>query len=304
MIASVAGAWTRPRPPPRNNIATTMMEYGVSTAAVVAAIANPPAIDTSPPVTTALVPMRSASLAASGAVDAVNTANGTVRTPASSGAIAAHELEVLRDDEHEAEEGEEGERHRHAAGGEAQVGEHRDVEHRVVDAALPPHEPGEQGAASPKATMLVVDSPAVHRALDDGPHEHGDAGDRGQRSDGIEAGDRGVARRRHDLAMATNATAMTGTLIISTEPHQKCSSSQPPVTGPRATATPAVAAQMAMAIARSLGAGKTLTRMASVAGNISAAPTPIAARQAMSSPALSENAANRRTRRTAPARSA
>ena len=55
MIASVAGAWTRPRPPPRNNIDTTMMEYGVSTAAVVAAIANPPAIDTSPPVTTALV---------------------------------------------------------------------------------------------------------------------------------------------------------------------------------------------------------------------------------------------------------
>ena len=49
-----------------------------------AATANPPAIEVSPAVTTALVPMRSASLAATGAVDAVNTANGTVRTPASS----------------------------------------------------------------------------------------------------------------------------------------------------------------------------------------------------------------------------
>ena len=93
-------------------------------------------------------------------------------------------------------------------------------------------------------------------------------------------------------AMATSATAITGTLIMSTDPHQKCSSSQPPVTGPSATATPDVAAQMAMAIARSLGARKTLTRMARVAGNISAAPTPISARQMMSSPALPENAAN------------
>ena len=92
-------------------------------------------------------------------------------------------------------------------------------------------------------------------------------------------------------AMATRATAMTGTLIIRTEPHQKCSSSQPPVTGPRATAAPAVAAHTAIAAARSRGAVKTLTRMASVAGNISAAPTPIAARQPISSPGLSDHAA-------------
>ena len=42
------------------------------------------AIDTSPAVTTRLVPKRSASLADVGAVNAMNTAKGTVRTPASS----------------------------------------------------------------------------------------------------------------------------------------------------------------------------------------------------------------------------
>ena len=44
---------------------------------------NPVDIDTSPPVTTAVVPIRSASLADSGAVEAVNTAKGSVRNPAS-----------------------------------------------------------------------------------------------------------------------------------------------------------------------------------------------------------------------------
>src|SRR5688572_2773746 len=83
MIASVAGAWTSPSPPPRNSMAPTRTQYDVATP-VTAEMAKPTAIDTSPAVTTALVPMRSASLADSGAVEAVNTANGTVRTPASS----------------------------------------------------------------------------------------------------------------------------------------------------------------------------------------------------------------------------
>ncbi len=98
-----------------------------------------------------------------------------------------------------------------------------------------------------------------------------------------------------NTAMATIATATTGTLIISTEPHQKCSSSQPPVTGPRATAMPAVAAHTAMAAARSLATVKTLTRIASVAGNMSAAPTPISARHTMRAsgePDVAPNAEN------------
>ena len=77
-------------------------------------------------------------------------------------------------------------------------------------------------------------------------------------------------------------TRTIGTLTRSTEPHQKCSSSQPPVTGPRATLRPLVADQMPIALARSIGSGKTLTRIASVAGKISAAPMPIAPRAAIS----------------------
>ena len=63
-----------------------------------------------------------------------------------------------------------------------------------------------------------------------------------------------------------------------TEPHQKCSSSQPPVIGPAATATPLTALQMPIALARSPGSRNMLVMIASVAGKISAAPTPISAR--------------------------
>ena len=57
-------------------------------------------------------------------------------------------------------------------------------------------------------------------------------------------------------AINTMATSTTGTLTMNTDPHQKCSSSQPPVTGPSATLSPAVAAQIEMAAARSRGSGE------------------------------------------------
>ena len=56
-----------------------------------------------------------------------------------------------------------------------------------------------------------------------------------------------------------------------------------------ATATPAVAAQMAMAWARSFRSVNTLVMIDSVAGMISAPPTPMRARVAMSWSALVEN---------------
>ena len=83
-----------------------------------------------------------------------------------------------------------------------------------------------------------------------------------------------------------------GTLTRKTEPHQKCSSSQPPATGPSATAMPGSPAQTPMALARSLGSVKTLVRMASVAGKMRAAPTPMAARAAISASARSASAAS------------
>ena len=56
------------------------------------------------------------------------------------------------------------------------------------------------------------------------------------------------------------------------EPHQKWSSRKPPATGPSATPSPAVAAQMPIAVARSRASVKTLISSDSVAGMMNAAP--------------------------------
>ena len=74
-----------------------------------------------------------------------------------------------------------------------------------------------------------------------------------------------------------------------TEPHQKCSSSKPPTTGPIATARPTAPAQTPMARPRSRGS-KTLEMIASVAGMIAAAPRPISARAPISCPGVCEYA--------------
>ena len=84
MIASVAGAITRPRPEEMKPIETTRIQYGTSTGSE-PAIPNPTAIDSRPPVTTAFVPKRFTRRAEFGAAIAVNTAKGTVCTPADSG---------------------------------------------------------------------------------------------------------------------------------------------------------------------------------------------------------------------------
>ena len=96
-----------------------------------------------------------------------------------------------------------------------------------------------------------------------------------------------------------------GTLMKNTDPHQKFSSSQPPVIGPAATAMPLTALQMPIALARSPGSVNTLVRIASVAGKISAAPMPISARPTISAsadptdPANADVAPNRRARPSA-----
>ncbi len=82
---------------------------------------------------------------------------------------------------------------------------------------------------------------------------------------------------------STRAVATIGTLTKNTEPHQKCSSSQPLPTMPMAAPEPANPAQMAMARGRSSG-GKTAARIDSVPGISSAAPRPWVARMAMRAP--------------------
>ncbi len=75
------------------------------------------------------------------------------------------------------------------------------------------------------------------------------------------------------------------------EPHQKRSSSKPPATGPSATPSPAVAAQMPTAVARSRSSSNTLISSESVAGMMNAAPAPITARHAISTSTSPANAA-------------
>ena len=84
------------------------------------------------------------------------------------------------------------------------------------------------------------------------------------------------------LSPATIAIAVSGTLTMKIDPHQKWSSRKPPTTGPSATPSPAVAAQTPMAIVRSRVSVKTLIRSERVAGMMNAAPAPITALATMS----------------------
>ena len=85
-------------------------------------------------------------------------------------------------------------------------------------------------------------------------------------------------------AAATPAAAIaaTGAIAMKMLPHEKFCSSQPPTIGPIAMATPAIAPQRPIARARSRRSVNTLVRSESVAGNVIAAPRPIAALAAMS----------------------
>ena len=96
------------------------------------------------------------------------------------------------------------------------------------------------------------------------------------------------------LRPATIAIAISGTLTMKIEPHQKWSSRKPPTTGPSATPRPAVAAQMPIAIARSRVSVKTLISSESVAGMMNAAPAPMTARATMSPSTPPAYAAHRR----------
>ena len=91
-------------------------------------------------------------------------------------------------------------------------------------------------------------------------------------------------------AAPARAIATTGRFTRNMLFQLKCSSSQPPVTGPTAMPSPETAAQAAMAFGRSC-AGKMFVRMDSVVGMIPAAPRPIRAREAIRAFALSESAA-------------
>ena len=101
---------------------------------------------------------------------------------------------------------------------------------------------------------------------------------------------------------ATRVTMTIGTLTRKMDPYQKCSSSAPPTIGPKATAIPDVAPQMPRAFCRSDGSGKTLVRMARLAGKMKAAATPMSARVEINVPVVCDQAAaaEKRPKKTNP----
>ena len=129
--------------------------------------------------------------------------------------------------------------------------------------------PSTSGSVQPWAPSMIAHTRATRPTMDSTAPRKSTRGAAGSRDVGTKS------------CPPTRATTTTGTLTRKTEPHQKCSRSQPPVTGPMATAMPAVADQMAMAWARSRRSVNTLVMIESVAGMISAAPMPMIARVAM-----------------------
>src|SRR5215470_2984971 len=77
-------------------------------------------------------------------------------------------------------------------------------------------------------------------------------------------------------AIAATLTAVTGTLMRNTDPHQKWASSNPPTMGPMAMPMPTATAQIPMARDRSTGSN-TLEMIDSVCGITAAAARPITA---------------------------
>jgi len=98
----------------------------------------------------------------------------------------------------------------------------------------------------------------------------------------FESGTSGMAHSRPAAAI--------GTLIKNTDPHQKWASSTPPTIGPKAKPTPLVPAQKPIARCRSRASRNTSVMIDKVDGIISAAPTPMLARAAISTPTEPEKA--------------
>lgn len=86
-------------------------------------------------------------------------------------------------------------------------------------------------------------------------------------------------------------STMTGTLMRNTEPHQKCSSSHPPTSGPSAAPPVAPADQIAIARVR-WRASRNMPRMSDRVEGMRVAPaTPSRARAAISTSGEGEKAA-------------
>jgi len=97
------------------------------------------------------------------------------------------------------------------------------------------------------------------------------------------------------LGPRTSSRAMTGRVSRNTEPHQKCSSSTPPTTGPIAPPAEKLVIHTPMAVVRCLGSWNMLKISDSVDGARVAPATPSRARLRISISGVVENAATTET---------
>ncbi len=95
---------------------------------------------------------------------------------------------------------------------------------------------------------------------------------------------------------AGNTTSITGTLMRNAAPHQKCSSSAPPTSGPTAAPAAPTVPQRPSAIARSRSSSNVRRMMPSTHGMIIEPPSASSTRAAISSAGLGANAASRDAR--------
>ena len=154
----------------------------------------------------------------------------------------------------------------------------------MVAALLVDHEDDQYRDAAERGQQhLGVGEVGELAALDDAVDQQHQADDGQQHAQRVEpAGVAGPWSRGPAAPSRPARRPRSGTLTRKTEPHQKCSSSRPPVIGPMAIARPTPPAQMPMALGCS-SRSKTFIRMARVAGITKAPPRPISARKAMSS---------------------
>ena len=197
--------------------------------------------------------------------------------------VAAQDLEVLRDQEDEAEEREERERDRGRGGAEAGVAEQPHVEQRVRGpAARRRRTPPTSADGDDEAGERARREPALLGRLDDRVDERqARPSVESDQADPVDARPERVAGLRHvrDDERRTPATA-SGSFSQKAACQPLSSSSAPPTIGPSATAMPVVAPQRPIALARSPRSGNRCTIVESVAGKITAAPSPITARHA------------------------
>jgi hypothetical protein len=208
--------------------------------------------------------------------------------------VALHELEVLGDQEDEAEEAEERHRDRDRTAGEAGILKTRTSSSGFSVRNSSSVNAVSRTAAAAKQASVAGRRPAPLRPLDDGEHQQGHPA--------VEMSTPGTSKRwRHSggrrgisIWPAINVMITMGTLTRKIDPYQKCSRSAPPGDRAEGHGDPRRGAPDAERLLALGGSVKMLVRMARLAGKMKAAATPMRARAAIRVPVVCAGRGGRR----------